>query len=144
MPEGEEEAGDGKLENGFIESRGIEIIEEVEAGFLVSAEVFEPVLFEQPALVMGAGGPTGDVASGNIFDLLAELVRDLLAGHAIAEHEVELVASGFGEATDFAAGTAFRGGGTDPGFSTPGNSVNSVGEPFSYGKGVDAGLFSRS
>jgi len=111
VPEGEEQAGDGELKGGLIEFRGVEIIEEIKGGFLVHAEVFEPVLFEQPALVMRAGLPRGNIAGSYAFGLLAEPERNFRVGNAIAEHEVELVAGGFGEAADFAMGPALWGWG---------------------------------
>ncbi len=114
MAQGEEETGDGELEGGLVEAGGVEIVEEVEGGFLVVAEVFEPILFHEPALVMGAGGPAGDIARGDVFGFVAEPGGDVLAGDAVAEHGIVLVAGGFGEAADFTAGAMdewWRGGG---------------------------------
>jgi hypothetical protein len=106
MAESEEKAGDSELQGGLVEAGGVEIIEEVEGGFLVVAEVFQPILFHDPALVVGAGSPAGDVAGGDVFGVGAEPGGDVLAGDTVAEHGVEFVADGFGEVADFAAGAA--------------------------------------
>jgi hypothetical protein len=103
VAEGEEEAGDGELESGLVELGGIEIVEEVEGGLLVSPETFEPVLFEEPALVMRAAAPGGEVADGDAPGVVAETGQDVLSFDSVAEHKIELVADGFGELGDFTA-----------------------------------------
>jgi len=107
VPKGEEKAREGELEGGLIELGIVEIVAKVEGGFLVGTEVFEPLLLEEPALVMRTGMPTGDIARGDMPGLVTEQGRNLLVSDAITDQAVELVASGFGEAANFAMGTAF-------------------------------------
>ena len=54
VTESAEKAGDGELKNGSIKFGSIKIGKEVKSGFLVIPEVFEPILLEQPVLVMRA------------------------------------------------------------------------------------------
>ena len=102
VAESEEEAGDGELEGALVEPWGVEIFEEAESGFLVVAEGIDPVLFEEPTLVMGAGVPSGDVARGDVFGNIAEFGGDIGERDAIKDKGVEGLASGPGEASDFA------------------------------------------
>ncbi len=107
VPKGEEKAREGELQGGLIELGIVEIVAKVEGGFLVGTEVFEPFLLEEPALVMRTGMPTGDIARGDMPSLVAEQGGNLLVRGTVTDQAVELVASGFGEAANFAMGAAF-------------------------------------
>ena len=106
VPKGEEKAREGELQGGLIELGIVEIVAKVEGGFLVGTEVFEPFLLEEPALMMRTGMPTGDIARGDMPGLVTEQGGNLLVRGAVTDQAVELVASGFGEAANFAMGAA--------------------------------------
>ena len=106
VAEGQKEAGNGELEGGLAELRGVEAVQEIESGFLVGAQVLEPVLFEDPALVMGTAVPAGEIAGGDSFGRVVEHGRDVSEGDTIANEGIELIPGGFGEAADFALGAA--------------------------------------
>jgi hypothetical protein len=101
----EEKASDSELQDGLIEFGSVEIVEEIKGGFLVVPEIFEPLLLEQPVLVVWTGVPMGDVAEDESFCIVAEPVEDLLVFEAIAEHEIEFIADGLGEPGDLTART---------------------------------------
>ena len=111
LAEGEDEPGDGQFEGPLIEFGGIEVVEQIESGFLFGAEVFNPFLLKKPVLVVRTGVPVGEVARGDMQGLVAEPGRDFIIGDAVAEQEVKLVADGLGEAADFAMGTVDAGSG---------------------------------
>src|SRR5438477_4951834 len=66
--------GDDHLESGFVEFTGVEIGDEIEAGFLVSTDVFAPILIFEPLLVGGPIEPVTDIAWGKVLSGLAQLV----------------------------------------------------------------------
>ncbi len=111
VTEGEEGAGNGELEGGLVEARGVEVFEEAESGFLLGAEGIEPVLVQEPLFVVGAGVPAGDVAGGDRFAGFAEPGGDVGEGDAVEDQEVEGFAGGEREAADFAFGAVGRRGG---------------------------------
>jgi hypothetical protein len=90
-----------ELKGGVVELGGIEVGGEVGGGFLTSASFFEPGLFEEPILVT-AFFPLRKVIGFEVFALVTEALDDVGVRDAVEEPMVDLVADGFGEASDFA------------------------------------------
>jgi len=90
----------------LVEFRSVELVKDVEGGFLFGAEVFEPFLLEQPVLIGGAGMPVGDVARSDALGVGAEPGEEFGVWQTVAEHGIDFVADGFGQAGDFAFGRA--------------------------------------
>jgi hypothetical protein len=105
------EFGSGELEADFGELAGVagaEVREEVvleEAGFKGA------LLSEAPVTIAAASFPVGDVAFGDFELEFIQSVDDLGVRDVVAEHAVEHVTEGVGEAGDFAvAGAGLEGG----------------------------------
>jgi hypothetical protein len=90
-------------------AEGFEVGGEIGGGLLAGADFGEPSLFEQP-LLMAAFLPLGEVVGLEVFTGVAEALEDIGVGDAVAQHEVDLVAERFGEASDFAVAAVFEGG----------------------------------
>ena len=100
------ELGGSELETDFGELAGVvfaEVFEEVvlqETGFECA------ILCDAPVAIAAACFPVGDVAFGDFELEFVECVDDLRVRDVVAEHAVDHVAEGVGEAGDFAvAGT---------------------------------------
>ncbi len=87
-----------------MEFVGIELAEELEGQVLVSKEVVEAILLEEPLAEFGAAMPSADVADGNAFGGVTELLKGLGVFDAVAEQAVELIAKGLGELGDLGTG----------------------------------------
>ena len=97
--------GGGHLEGRFGELGGVFSVEDIGKGFLAGKEFVAPVLFIEPGSV-GEFLVLGDVVMGEAFAVVAELLDDFGVGNAVENGVIDLVADGFGEASDFAvAGT---------------------------------------
>ena len=96
------EFGGSKLKADFGELAGVvgaEVREEVvleEAGFEGA------ILSDAPVAIAAAGFPIGDVAFGDFEIEFVESADDLGVRDVVAEHAVDHVADGAGEAGDFA------------------------------------------
>src|SRR5690348_9746264 len=69
-------------------------------GILTRADLVEPSLFEQPIL-MSALAPFAKVAGIEILASVAEALDDVGIREAVEDPAGDLVAGGFGEASDF-------------------------------------------
>jgi hypothetical protein len=96
------ELGGSELEADFGELAGVvfaEVFEEIvlqETGFECT------ILCDAPVAIAAAGFPVGDVAFGEFELEFVECVDDLRVRDVVAEHAVDHVAEGVGEAGDFA------------------------------------------
>lgn len=100
---GELKADFGKL-SGFVSAKVVGKI------ILTDAFLEGAFVFDAPFFVAAAGFPVGDVSRGNADTVFIESSDDLRIGNVILEHEVDHVAKGLGEASDFAVATDFAGG----------------------------------
>ena len=104
------ELGGGELETDFGEMGGVGGAEVIGEVILAEARGDDAFLFEPPIVVAAAGFPVGDVADCDANTMLCEGVGDIYVGNVVLKHEVDHVAKGFGEASDFAVATEFARG----------------------------------
>jgi hypothetical protein len=64
VAEGLEDVKRADLESGLVDAGGVEVVDEFASGFEVDADLFDPMLVEEPVL-MAAAFPGGDVLFGN-------------------------------------------------------------------------------
>ena len=96
------EFGGSELEADFGELAGVVFAEVFEEIVLEEASFEGAILRDAPVAIAAAGFPVGDVAFGEFELEFIECVDDLGVGDVIAEHAVDHVADGVGEAGDFA------------------------------------------
>ena len=68
---------------------------QIDSQFLPETAIFETLLFIEPVLV-SARFPGGETLVGEAFGGFAEFFDDLEVGNAVRDHQVKLIASGFG------------------------------------------------
>jgi hypothetical protein len=96
------EFGGSELEADFGELAGVVFAEVFEEIVLEEASFEGAILSDAPVAIAAACFPVGDVAFGEFELEFIECVDDLGVGDVIAEHAVDHVADGIGEAGDFA------------------------------------------
>ncbi len=105
-----EHLGGGNAEAGFVEVDGVRGGEDVGGEIGFGGEPFQPLALLEELLVV-AFMPLMEVARVEVFAGIAEALDDLGVGKAVEQHVIELVADGFGEASDFAVAAMGEGGG---------------------------------
>ena len=100
------ELGGSELETDFGELAGVVFAEVFEEVVLEEASFEGAILCDAPVAIAAAGFPVGDVAFGDFELEFVERVGDLGVRDVVAEHAVDHVAEGVGEAGDFAVASA--------------------------------------
>jgi hypothetical protein len=108
IAEGLKDVKGAELESGMIDLGGIEIAYKVFAGFLAGAGAGDEGLLDKPIL-MATFLPLRKVAGIEVRAAGPETRYDLGVRDAIGDPLVDLVADGFGKASDFAIGAATAG-----------------------------------
>lgn len=102
------EFGGNELEADFSELAGV-VGAEVSEKIILEKSGFEgAILSDAPIAIAAASFPVGDVAFGDIELEFVESINDLGVRDIVAEHAVDHIADGVGEAGDFAVASAGR------------------------------------
>ena len=101
------ELGGNELKADFGELAGVVGAEVRKEVFLEETGFEGAILFGAPVAIAAASFPVGDVAFGDSEVEFFKCLDDLGVGDVVAEHAVDHVADGIGEASDFAVAGAW-------------------------------------
>ena len=99
IAQGIEDVEGAEMQGALVDLGGVAILDEVGGGFPARAPLGQPVLVDEPILV-AALFPLVKVVRLEVFSLLAETLDDVGVRDTIKHPVIDLVAGGFGEASD--------------------------------------------